>query len=47
MHRICVVKVTRKDAEVLSGLYPERTLEGFEYLYTKSKTEQVWFRGGK
>jgi hypothetical protein len=44
---ICVVKVTRKDVEILSGLYPERTLQGLEYLCTKSNIQPNCVRGGK
>ena len=44
---ICVVKVTRKDAEVLSGQYPVRTLEGKEYLCTRSNIDVGCVRLGK
>lgn len=44
---ICVVKITRKDAEDLSGLYPVRILEGREYLCTHSNIHPRCVRSGK
>lgn len=44
---ICVVKVTRKDEENLSGSYPVRILEGKEYLCTVSNVQMRCVRNGR
>lgn len=44
---ICVVKVTKKEDEKLTGPYPVRTLEGKEYLCTLSNVQIRCVRSGK
>ena len=44
---LCIVKVTMKDAEITSGQWPIRTLEGQEYICTISNVHSRCVRGGK